>query len=85
MTEYTCVDSFCGAGGLGLGLKRAGFVIKLGFDIDGKCIDTIQENKKYFDHQAIEADISEMLNGKALEICRMKRLARRNGDFSMWP
>ena len=32
--EYTCIDSFCGAGGLGLGLKKAGFKILLSFDID---------------------------------------------------
>jgi site-specific DNA-cytosine methylase len=24
---YTCIDSFCGAGGLALGLQRAGFEI----------------------------------------------------------
>jgi len=28
------IDLFCGAGGLGLGLKRAGFDILLSFDID---------------------------------------------------
>ena len=37
-TKYTCIDSFCGAGGLGLGLKRAGFNILLSFDIDQICI-----------------------------------------------
>ena len=73
MTELTCVDSFCGAGGLGLGLQQAGFDIKLSFDIDDKCIDTIKANKKYFDHPAVVADISDMLNGKALELCGMKR------------
>ncbi len=73
MTEYTCVDSFCGAGGLGLGLQQAGFDIRLSFDIDKICIKTIKENKKYFNHTAIAADISEMLNGKLLKLCRMKR------------
>lgn len=73
MTEYTCVDSFCGAGGLGLGLQRAGFDVKLSFDIDLKCIDTILKNKKYFNHLAVVADISDMLNGKALNLCNMKR------------
>ena len=37
MSEYTCIDSFCGAGGLGLGLKQAGFDIRLSFDIDDTC------------------------------------------------
>lgn len=73
MTEYTCVDSFCGAGGLGLGLQQAGFDIRLSFDIDKTCIKTIKENKKYFNHPAITADISEMLNGKLLKLCKMKR------------
>ena len=73
MMEYTCVDSFCGAGGLGLGLQQAGFDVKLSFDIDKKCIDTIHENKKYFKHLAVVADISDMLNGKVLNFCNMKR------------
>lgn len=73
MSEYTCIDSFCGAGGLGLGLQRAGFDIRLSFDIDDLCIKTIRENDKYFDHPAVTADISDMLNGKALEICGMER------------
>ena len=73
MAEYSCIDSFCGAGGLGLGLKRAGFDILLSFDIDEHCIKTINENKKYFDHPAMTADISDMLNGKILGICGLKR------------
>ena len=73
MSEYTCIDSFCGAGGLGFGLKQAGFDIRLSFDIDDTCIKTIKENEKYFDHPALVADISDMLGGKALEICHMKR------------
>ena len=43
--KYTCIDSFCGAGGLGLGLKNAGFDILLSFDIDPICINTINTNK----------------------------------------
>lgn len=71
--EYTCIDSFCGAGGLGLGLLRAGFKILLSFDIDRKCIDTIKKNPKYFDHSAVVADISDMLNGNILRECNLKR------------
>ena len=73
MIEYTCIDSFCGAGGLGLGLQQAGFNILLSFDIDNKCINTINKNKKYFNHPAITADISDMLNGKILTLCKIKR------------
>ena len=71
--KYTCIDSFCGAGGLGLGLKNAGFDILLSFDIDPICINTINSNKKYFDHSAEVADIADLLNGQLLEKCNLKR------------
>lgn len=71
--KYTCIDSFCGAGGLGLGLERAGFDMLLSFDIDKICINTLQANKKYFDHPAEVADISDMLNGNLLSKCSLKR------------
>ena len=73
VVKYTCVDSFCGAGGLGLGLQRAGFELLLSFDIDQKCIDTIKINKKYFNHPAEAADIADLLNGKLLQKCNLKR------------
>lgn len=71
--KYTCIDSFCGAGGLGLGLKNAGFDILLSFDIDPICINTINTNKKYFDHSAEVADIADLLNGHLLKKCNLKR------------
>ncbi len=71
--RYTCIDSFCGAGGLGLGLKRAGFDILLSFDIDQICINTINANQKYFNHPAEAADITNMLNGELLKKCHLKR------------
>lgn len=71
--KYTCIDSFCGAGGLGLGLKRAGFNLLLSFDIDPVCIETIKSNKKYFNHPAEAADISDMLNGALLKKCNLAR------------
>lgn len=72
-TKFTCIDSFCGAGGLGLGLKQAGYNILLSFDIDQICIDTINANKKYFGHPAESADISDMLNGELLKKCNLER------------
>ena len=71
--KYTCIDSFCGAGGLGLGLQRAGFEILLSFDIDKLCIETIKANTKYFSHPAQAADIADMLNGRLLKKCNLKR------------
>ena len=71
--QYSCIDSFCGAGGLALGLQQAGFDILYSFDIDPKCIKSIQQNKKYFQHPAMAADISDMLNGVLLKKCGLKR------------
>ena len=71
--RYTCIDSFCGAGGLGLGLQRAGFEILLGFDIDEKCIETIKQNTAYFKHPVMQADVADMLHGKLLTLCGLQR------------
>lgn len=71
--EFTCVDSFSGAGGLSLGLQEAGLKILLSFDIDKKCIDTIQGNPGIFSHPAICEDINNFLNGKLLDKIGLKR------------
>lgn len=71
--KYTCIDSFCGAGGLGLGLLRAGFDILLSFDIEPKCIQTLALNKKYINHNIEVADINNMLNGALLQKCGLSR------------
>jgi DNA (cytosine-5)-methyltransferase 1 len=42
--DYTCIDSFCGAGGLALGLKRAGFRILVSFDADQRAVETFRRN-----------------------------------------
>lgn len=70
---FTCIDSFCGAGGLALGLQNAGFHLLFSFDIDEKCIQTIQSNPQYFRHKAEVADITNLLGGKLLEKCNLKR------------
>lgn len=71
--RYTCIDSFCGAGGLCLGLERAGFDILLSFDIDQICINTISANASHFHHPAIQADIADMLGGNLRERCNLQR------------
>jgi len=70
--RFTCVDSFSGAGGLSLGLSEAGFEIMLSFDIDEKCIETLQSNPKYFKHPAICEDIQNMLDGRLLNKIGLK-------------
>lgn len=71
--KLIAIDSFCGAGGLSLGLKKSGFNIKLSFDIDDLCIETINTNKKYHKHSGIVSDVKEMLHGKLLELTNMKK------------
>ena len=71
--RYTCIDSFCGAGGLGLGLQRAGFEILLSFDIDEKCIETIKQNTAYFNHPVMQSDVADMLQGNLLTLCGLQR------------
>lgn len=41
---YTAIDSFCGAGGLSLGLQWAGYKVPAAFDIDEKAIETYTKN-----------------------------------------
>lgn len=71
--RFTCVDSFSGAGGLSLGLSEAGIEILLSFDIDKRCIETLQSNPQYFQHHAMCEDIRNMLNGNLLTQIGMKQ------------
>ncbi|MFZ1977908.1 MAG: DNA cytosine methyltransferase [Bacteroidota bacterium] len=59
--KYTCVDGFSGAGGLSLGLKRAGFRIIYSFDNDPISIDTQNLNEKYFDRVAAVKNLDDLL------------------------
>lgn len=65
--KYTCIDAFCGAGGLSLGLKQAGFDLLYGFDKDEDCIETLKENKDYLSHQVEVADVKDLKGEKLLE------------------
>lgn len=40
----TSIESFCGAGGMALGLERAGFDVRLAFDIDAAHVRTFNHN-----------------------------------------
>jgi DNA (cytosine-5)-methyltransferase 1 len=42
--QYTCADSFCGAGGLALGLERAGFEVLASFDASECAVATFRQN-----------------------------------------
>jgi DNA (cytosine-5)-methyltransferase 1 len=41
---YSCIDSFCGVGGLALGLRRAGFEVLVSFDADECAVETFKRN-----------------------------------------
>lgn len=78
MKKYKAVDAFCGAGGLSLGLGGVGFKILLGFDLDKRCIETIQSNKRLVKHEAIQADVKDMLNGGLL-----RKLGIKKGELDL--
>ena len=43
--KFKAIDLFCGAGGLSTGLKKSGFRLCLGVDIDEKALKTYKEVK----------------------------------------
>lgn len=43
-TNVEVVDLFCGVGALSHGLKKAGFIIKAGYDMDSRCRFAFEEN-----------------------------------------
>jgi len=40
MNKFTCIESFCGAGGMSIGLSNAGFDVKAAFDLNEFAIQT---------------------------------------------
>lgn len=73
MRRHLAVDSFCGAGGLALGLSSVGFDVIFSFDNDEKCIETINKNKKYLSHTSECRDVRAVLNGKLLRKIGLKK------------
>lgn len=67
MSTFTCVDAFCGAGGLSLGLAAAGLDIVLAFDHDPVAVQTQRANPQWIQHQVLEADLESMQGGHLLE------------------
>lgn len=71
--HYKCIDSFCGAGGLCLGLINAGFDVLYSFDIEAKAVATINANPKYFkNHKAEIRDIYEVNSVELLNSLNLK-------------
>jgi DNA (cytosine-5)-methyltransferase 1 len=59
----TCIDAFCGAGGLSLGLVRAGFDLRAAFDLSEAAINTYRRN---LGAHGFLADASELSGGDLL-------------------
>ena len=58
MARYKAVDLFCGAGGLTLGLKQAGFEVIAGVEINDVAVETYSLNHK--NHKIYDADIKTL-------------------------
>lgn len=71
--SYTFVDSFCGAGGLTLGLQTAGFNHIWSFDNDTFSVQTQKLNKKYFLKPAELLDVKKLKPGDALRMTGLKK------------
>jgi len=71
--RYTCIESFCGAGGLALGLKNAGFHLLGAFDIDPPSVETF--NSYHGDGKALVAGahLGDSRNDLVLEFARLVR------------
>lgn len=61
----TAIDCFCGAGGLSLGLTKAGFDVRLSFDNDQIAVDT---HRKYLTGRAEVLDASALDGTEILEL-----------------
>ena len=62
--KYKAVDLFCGAGGLSSGLKKGGFDVVLGIDIDQTALKTYKDNIKRA--KVLNKDI-KLVSGKEIE------------------
>ena len=66
--QYKCIDCFSGAGGLCLGLIKAGFDVLYSFDIDPNSIASINANPLYF--KGHRAEVQDINNINPLELLK---------------
>ncbi|MCC8117780.1 MAG: DNA cytosine methyltransferase [Bacteroidales bacterium] len=74
-----CIDCFCGAGGLALGLVNAGFELCYSFDIDPKAIGSICSNTKYIPSHLTEVQDIYQLDSDLL----LQRLNLKIGELDL--
>jgi DNA (cytosine-5)-methyltransferase 1 len=70
-SKYTTVESFCGAGGLSLGLSQTGFDVVSAFDIDEKSVETYNLN---IGNRAFVADALKVRGSGLLQRGKIKKL-----------
>jgi DNA (cytosine-5)-methyltransferase 1 len=68
--RHTFIDCFAGAGGLSLGLKRAGFEPGAAFDIDSDAVKTYERN---IGSHIVHADVTSIQGSQLLEVAGIER------------
>jgi len=66
----TCVELFCGCGGMSLGLKNAGFSVKYSADLEPSAVATYNKNLK---PAAVEGDVSKISAEEILDAVGCER------------
>ena len=69
--KFKAIDLFCGAGGLSTGLKKSGFRLCLGVDIDDKALKTYKCNLKRT--KVLKEDIKKVTGEKITELTGINR------------
>jgi len=71
MKKFRAIDLFCGAGGLSCGLRKSGFSIKIGLDVDGNALKTYKKN---FDKvKVVERDIKDVSGEMLLKLAKIEK------------
>lgn len=73
--NYPAIESFCGPGGMNLGLEWAGFDVRLAFDIDALSVSTHRQNLKSL---CLQAD-ARQLRGEDL----LSRIDVARGELAL--
>jgi len=72
--KYSVIELFAGAGGLALGLEKAGFETKALIEYDKYCCNTLRENRPKWNvvendiTKVVENDLNKFLNYKGLDL-----------------
>lgn len=69
-TNFSCVESFCGAGGMGLGLAAAGFDVRIAFDLNKFAVDTYRSS---ISSNCIVADASSISSAEISTLARVSK------------